>query len=331
MLPLDTSFIPFAEKGTPEQACGELEPSIVCRTAWNITHNRDFTKFFSTWLDTPLTKLIWIIITIAVALVIRRLAHKMITKITTRMAEGTMSEKIKERTRTVFDGSPALVSERRRQRARTMDSLLRSIASIVILGSAVFSVLGEIGLNLAPFLASASIIGLAVGFGAQNLVKDFLSGIFMLLEDQYGVGDIIDVGPAKGTVEAVTLRVTRLRDVNGVVWYVRNGEILRVGNESQNWARAVLDIPVSPGEDIPKVRKVLLAAAVGLAADPEWDELILEEPSVWGVQAMTTEAITIRLVVKTAPGKQGDVSRELRERVKKAFDDADISVTTPTA
>src|SRR5262249_40770271 len=150
------------------------------------------------------------------------------------MAEGTMSEKIRERTRTIFDGSPVLMSERRKQRTETMGSVLRSIATTIIFGSAVITVLTYIGLNPTPFLASASIIGVAIAFGAQNLVKDFLTGMFMLLEDQYGVGDVIDVGNAKGTVEAVTLRTTRLRDINGVVWYVPNGEIKRVGNESQN-------------------------------------------------------------------------------------------------
>lgn len=331
-LPALASWLPFRDgTGTVEVACKEREPSVLCRTVWNVTENHKTTRFFHNWFDEPLTRLIWITITIVIALVILRITHKMITKVTTRMAEGTIPDRLRERTRTVFDGSPALVSERRRQRAHTTGSLLRNIASVVILGSAAFSVLGEIGFNLAPFLASASIIGLAVGFGAQNLVKDFLSGVFMLLEDQYGVGDIIDVGTAKGTVEAVTLRVTRLRDVNGVVWYVRNGEILRVGNESQNWARAVLDIPVSPDEDISKVRKVLLAVAVELAAEPPWDELILDEPAVWGVQALTNEAVTIRLVVKTAPGKQSEISREIRERVKKAFDNAGISVSTATA
>jgi small conductance mechanosensitive channel len=333
-LPAPASWLPFGDgKGTAEVACKEPEkkPSVLCRTVWNVTNDHDTTRFFHNWFDDLLSNLIWITITVVVALVIHRIVHKMITRVTMRMAEGTIPERVRERSRTVFDGSPALLSERRRQRAHTMDSLLRSIASIAIFGTAAFSVLGEIGINLAPFLASASIIGVAVGFGAQSLVRDFLWGALMLLEDQYGVGDIIDVGPAKGTVEAVTLRVTRLRDVNGVVWYVRNGEILRVGNESQNWARAVLDIPVSPDEDVAKVRKVMGEAATALAAEPPWDELILDEPEVWGVQALTNESVTIRLVVKTAPGKQGEVSRELRERVKKAFDEAEISFTTATA
>ena len=312
----------------PERYCMPGEPSLACRITWGATHNADFTRFFRTWLDRPLTGLVQIAITLVIALILRHLAHRLITRVTLRMAEGTMPERLRERTRTIFDGSPALISERRRQRAETMGSVLRSVASILILGTALISMLGTFGLNLAPILASASVIGVAVGFGAQNIVKDFLSGIFMLLEDQYGVGDVVDVGPAKGTVEAVSLRITRLRDVNGVVWYMRNGEINRIGNESQNWARSVLDIPVSPDENVDRIRALLKKTADALAADPSWDELILEEPSVWGVQALTGDAMVVRVVLKTAPGKQAEVSRQLRERVKNAFDEAGVTVAT---
>jgi small-conductance mechanosensitive channel len=327
--PLEGAWgLPFQGKGTPEQFCTPGQPSIACRIAWDVSHNPDLTRFFRAWLDQPISKAVWVVFALIVALFLRRLAHRTINKIALRMAEGTMPERIRERTRTIFDGSPVMVSERRRQRAETMGSVLRSISSIVILGTALFTVLGELGLDLAPFLASASIIGVAVGFGAQNIVRDFLAGIFMLLEDQYGVGDVIDIGPATGTVEAVTLRTTRLRDVNGVVWYMRNGEILRIGNKSQNWARAVLDVPVSYEEDIDKVRELLEHASGAMAAEPPWDEIILGEPNVWGVTALSGEAVVVRIVVKTAPGRQEDVSRALRERVKKEFDRAGVIVAT---
>jgi small-conductance mechanosensitive channel len=318
------------QNGTPEQYCSSAHPSVVCRITWNVTHNPGVTRFVRAWnVDTWLTMAFQIALTLVIALLLRRIAHRIITRLTIRMAEGTMSERLREKTRTIFDGSPVLVSERRRQRAETMGSVLRHIASILILGTAVVSVLGALGLNLAPILASASVIGVAVGFGAQNIVKDFLSGMFMLLEDQYGVGDVIDVGPAKGTVEAVSLRITRLRDIDGVVWYMRNGEILRIGNESQNWGRAVLDLPVSPDEDVDRIRTLLRDTASALAADPPWDEIVLGEPSVWGVQALTGDAMIVRVVVKTAPGKQAELSRQLRERVKKAFDEAGVTVATP--
>lgn len=321
--------LPWAQNGTPETACKSQDPSTTCRLVWNISKNHDFTRFYATWLDTPLSTLFWIIVTFVIALIVKNIAHRMITKVTLRMAEGTMSERVRERSRTVFEGSPALLNKRRAQRAQTLGSVLRSVASIIIMGTAAFSILGSLGLNLAPILASASVIGVAVGFGAQNIVKDFLAGLFMLLEDQYGVGDFIDVGTAKGTVEAVTLRVTRMRDVEGIVWYVPNGEIKKVGNESQNWGRAVLDIPVDIHEDTEKVKEILQTTADTMAADSAWSELILEEPSVWGVQALAGDAIVIRVVLKTAAGKQGDIARELRERVKRAFDEAGVTVATP--
>ncbi len=311
-------------KTTVTQACG-TDPKLPCRIAWQISP--DAAKSIHEWsIDVWIDKLIAIVFTIALALVIRRLVHGLITKVTVRMAEGTMSERLREKTRTIFEGSPALLSERRRQRAQTMGSLLRSIASVVIMGIAAVSVLGQLGLNLAPVLASAGIVGVAVAFGAQNLVKDFLSGIFMLLEDQYGVGDVIDVGAAKGTVESVTLRITKLRDVNGVAWYVRNGEISRLGNESQNWARVVLDVPVAPDQDVKRVEGILQAAADELAGDPLWDEKIIEEPSVWGVQELTNSSVVVQITLKTAPGEQGPIARELRARVKSAFDDAGVAM-----
>jgi small-conductance mechanosensitive channel len=319
----------FSDGGEAAKYC-RTPISMGCQLTWNVSHNADVTRTYTEWLDgdSLITLILKIILTVALALLLKRIVNRTITKITLRMAEGTMSERLREKTRTIFDGSPVLISERRRQRAETMGSVLRSIASIIILGTAAITVLGYIGLDPTPFLASASIIGVAVAFGAQNLVKDFLTGMFMLLEDQYGVGDVIDVGTAKGTVEAVSLRTTRLRDVNGVVWYVPNGEIKRVGNESQNWARVVLDVPVEYDADLDKVRTLLAETAGAMAVDPPWDEVIIEDPTVWGVQALSGEAIVVRIVCKTAPGKQADTARELRERVKKAFDTAGIVVAT---
>ena len=325
--PALTSFL--ADKGKAAEYC-RTPVSMGCQLTWNITHNAGITRTYSEWLDgdSLITLVLRIVLCIAIALLLRRIVNRTITRITARMAEGPMSERFRERTRTIFDGSPVLVSERRKQRAETMGSVLRSISTTIILGSAAIMVLGYLGVYVTPILASASIVGVAVAFGAQNLVKDFLTGMFMLLEDQYGVGDVIDVGVAKGTVEAVTLRTTRLRDVNGVVWHVPNGEIKRVGNESQNWARVVLDVPVEYDVDLDKVRTLLADTADTMAADPPWDEVIIEQPTVWGVQALSGEAVVVRVVCKTAPGRQSDTARELRERVKKAFDAAGVNVAT---
>ena len=161
----------------------------------------------------------------------------------------------------------------------------------MIFGIAFVMVLSEVGMNVAPILASAGVLGLAIGFGAQNLVKDFLSGVMMMIEDQYGVGDAVDLGEAIGTVENVGLRVTRVRDVDGTVWYVRNGEILRVGNQSQNWARTVLDIKVGYREDLVRVRQILQEVAHGLWEDEDYKDVIIEEPEVWGVEDLSPDAV----------------------------------------
>jgi small conductance mechanosensitive channel len=195
---------------------------------------------------------------------------------------------------------------------------------VLVIGS--IMVLAEFGVNLGPILASAGIVGVAVGFGAQNLVRDFLSGMFMLLEDQYGVGDIVDVGEASGVVEAVGLRITTLRDVNGTVWYVRNGEILRVGNMSHGWARVIIDLAVPYEADVEAVQEKMLETATALATDPKWRSRIIEKPEIWGLESISAEALIIRLVIKTRTNVKDDVARELRIRLKSALDDMGIKL-----
>jgi small-conductance mechanosensitive channel len=222
------------------------------------------------------------------------------------------------------DIAHALVDERHHQRIRALGSVLRSAASIVIFAIAGAQVLSYLGIALEPLVASAGVAGVALGFGAQNLVRDYLSGIFMLLEDQYGVGDIITVGDATGTVENVTLRVTRIRDTKGVVWHVRNGSVEVVGNESQGWARAVIDYPVPYEADMSTIRNVMSEAAEAMWQEPEWRAHMLGAPEVWGAQEVTSEVVTMRIVVKTAPLRQWPVEREMRARLHAALDAAGI-------
>jgi small-conductance mechanosensitive channel len=212
-----------------------------------------------------------------------------------------------------------LVDERRKQRVRALGAILRSASSVTIFSIAGFVILGDLGINLAPLLASAGVVGVAVGFGAQNLVRDYLSGIFMLVEDQYGVGDVITVGDATGTVENVTLRITRVRDVNGIVWHVRNGAIETVGNESQGWARAVLDFPVPFAADLVTIRNLLQETGDVMWNEPTWRAVMLEAPEVWGAQEITSDEVVMRMVAKTAPLRQWEVEREMRARVKAAL------------
>jgi small conductance mechanosensitive channel len=189
--------------------------------------------------------------------------------------------------------------------------------------------LSEIGVNVGPIIASAGIVGIALGFGAQSLVSDYLSGVFMVFEDQYGVGDEVDLGEAVGTVEAVSLRVTRVRDINGTVWYVRNGEIIRVGNMSQNWARSVIDVSVAYHEDLARVRRVLDDVAHDMWEDEDYKGIIIEQPSVWGVQELGVDGVLVRVALKTAPLEQWAVAREMRQRIKARFDHEGIEIPYP--
>jgi small conductance mechanosensitive channel len=224
------------------------------------------------------------------------------------------------------NGTPQLaaVGVRTAARTRTLGVVMRSTATVVIYGFAFLDILGEVGINLGPLIAGAGIAGVAIGFGAQSLVKDFLTGTFMLVEDQYGVGDVVDLGLASGTVEAVTLRTTRLRSSDGTVWHIPNGQIMRVGNKSQQWSRALLDVAVAYESDLRHAEEVIKAAAVDMANDPDWEGELLDEPELWGVERLSAGGADIRLVVKTAPASQFRVMRELRVRVKEALDAAGI-------
>jgi small conductance mechanosensitive channel len=227
-----------------------------------------------------------------------------------------------------LDGLKPANHARRQQRTETMGSLLKSVSTGMILAVVVVTSLSTVHIDIAPIIASAGIVGVALGFGAQNLVKDFLAGIFMILEDQYGVGDTVDLGEATGTVEAVSLRVTRLRDVNGTVWYVRNGEILRVGNQSQNWARTVLDVTVSYDADLDKVQRVLQEVATTTYENEQFHDVIIEAPEVWGVERFDKDGVVVRVVLKTAPAQQWLVARAMRQRIKAEFDRAGIKMPT---
>ena len=266
---------------------------------------------------------------IIVASLFRWLVHRAIDRIVRRAGEGSVPGVLAKSKMGEYlaDLRPGM-SERRKQRSMTMGSLLKSITTTFILTVAVLMILDQLNFNIGPLIASAGIVGVALGFGAQSLVKDYLAGIFMILEDQYGVDDAVDLGEASGTVEAVGLRVTRLRDVNGTVWYVRNGEILRVGNQSQNWARTVLDITVAYESDLDQVQQILKDVAHKLFENEDFRGIIIEEPEVWGVERFDKDGVVVRVVLKTAPLQQWLVARTMRERVKHSFDKAGIRIPT---
>jgi moderate conductance mechanosensitive channel len=269
---------------------------------------------------------------VVIALVVRWILNRLIDRLVKKAEEGVLPDRLTTARLGRSAGEPPPGSTRRVQRAKTMGTLLKSITAGVIFAIVVTMALAELGLNIGPIVASAGILGVALGFGSQTLVKDFLSGVFMIFEDQYGVGDVVDMGDTlSGTVEAVSLRVTRLRDTNGTVWYVRNGELYRVGNMSQNWARTVLDVQVSSREDLGHVRAVLSDVIHDLWEDEDFTGVVIEEPEIWGIEAITPDAITLRVTLKTAPMEQWRVARVLRERIKSRFDHEGIQAPYPTS
>ncbi len=314
--------VPAAGPGTPTApasadtlfaACGRTQdPGIACRLVWDVTHSTRAAELTTVYFAGPAQLAIRIGYVVLIALVLRLIAHRAIGRITARATRDTGDGGDRAHAR--------LFRERRQQRASALGAILSNAASLAIFGIAAVIILGDMGLNLAPLLASTAVLGVAIGFGAQNLVQDFLAGIFMLLEDQYGVGDVISVETTTGTVEGVSLRITRLRDVNGIVWHIRNGTIKKAGNESQGWARAVVDFPVPYSRDIPRVRQMMTRTAEAMWQEPAWHEIILEEPEVWGVQALSSEAVLMRVTARTLPLRQWEVQRELTERLKTALD-----------
>ncbi len=321
----------FAPPGTPPPS-GSAEPVFTAPTCASDALCTWFLKetgsqWFASSSYVLVIKPIRIIGIILVALLIRWLAHRAIrrlTSTTSKVGVPGLLKPLRERLPTADVDSSAVMPERRRQRAEAIGSVLRSFVTAVIYTTAALFILKELGFDLAPLLASAGIIGVAIGFGAQSLVKDLIAGLFMLIEDQYGVGDTVDVGEATGVVEAVGLRITTIRDGRGVLWYIRNGEIVRVGNKSQGWAMVVIDIPVGFVSS-EQATAVLRTAALGLAEDPEFATSFLEPPDVLGVEQMTVDGAVIRTIAKTTADGQFAINRELRRRLTDALESSGIA------
>ncbi len=311
-----------------EAACGP-DPTFICREVLERTHSTWLAELADVFFAKPLSIALVVLVAFVASWVVRRAIGRFVGAM---VGEENTSRRLKRRLRGSRVGAvipnavliTGAVSLRSAARAETLGAVLRSVASFVIWGLALITILGELGISLGPLIAGAGLAGVAIGFGAQSLVKDFLAGIFILVEDQYGVGDIVDVGEAAGTIEAVSLRTTRLRDVNGTVWHVPNGQILRVGNKSQQWARALLDLAVAHDTDVATAERVIKETADVVWKDPAWAGQILEEPEVWGVERIGPEGVTLRLVVKTLPARQFDIMRELRGRIKVALDEVGV-------
>ncbi|GJM37650.1 MAG: mechanosensitive ion channel protein MscS [Acidimicrobiales bacterium] len=309
-------------------ACGVTNASYACEQVFEWTDSEFLARSAEWLLDRPIR----IILIIVAAWVIVRILRRTVDRFTASVAGGEVDERLRALRARGPGRLFAEETERKRAdaRAETIGLVLKSVVGAGVWTVAGLLVLGQLRIDLAPLIAGAGIGGIALGFGAQSIVKDFLSGLFMIIEDQYGVGDVIDVGAAFGTVEKVSLRSTVVRDVHGTVWHVPNGEILRVGNFSQLWSRAVLDVEVAYDTDIAFAQGVIQRVGDELWEDEAWgrDE-VMERPEVLGVQSLGASSVAIRLVVKTEPSEQWNVERELRRRLKIALDDAGIEIPFP--
>ena len=266
-----------------------------------------------------------VVFVIVGAIVLRAILLFVIHRVVRRIVNGAKKKQNFDDTQALLTSPLAAV--RIVQRTKTLGSVFANIVTAVI----VILVVLVLFTTIVPeatgaFALITAALGAGLGFGAQNIVKDVLSGLFMVAEDQLGVGDVVDLGPATGVVEGVGIRITLVRDVNGTLWFVRNGEILRVGNMSQGWARVIIDLAVPYDADVDAVQDTVLATAKDMASNTKWKSRILEKPEVWGIESISADAVVLRLVVKTASASKDDVARELRARIKRAIDESGVKL-----
>ena len=297
-------------------ACGET-PGPLCRIVWESTGDVTLAATADVWLARPLR----VILIVLVAIIAFRLVSWAIRRFVRRY-ESEIHRRV-ERARRLGTGGTRRAETRRLQRLHAIGGAVRSGFAILI-GFSAFLVAVAQFVDLGPILAGAGLAGIVIGFGAQQVIGDLLAGFSMLVEDQYGVGDWIDIDGKSGEVEKVGLRATSFRDLDGTVWHVPNGQVAMVGNLSQRWARATLEIPLPLDVDLTEARRIVSRVAHGLAADERWADDIIGEPEIWGVTEWSERGLRLRLVVPTRPLRNWDVNRQLRERLKTAFDRAGI-------
>ena len=273
--------------------------------------------------DAALSALLHILLILVIAAIARFLLYRAINRLTRLTIDGATPSALRPlqaQARRAFSRGQSEV--RRAQRTRAIGSLLKSVSSFLVVGTAAVLILAELGIDIAPLLASAGIAGVALAFGAQNLVRDFLAGIFMTLEDQYGIGDTVDLGSASGTVIAVGLRTTTVRAGDGTIWHVRNGEVLRVGNSSQGEAVVTINLPLPYDADTDAAGAIALQRATELAESEEFAAVIVETPRLLGIVDVAPGVVTIGMTATVRTGEQDGYLRAVRAAIKVAYDQA---------
>jgi small conductance mechanosensitive channel len=305
-------------------ACGE-DPGVACRNIYDWTTNERLANAGEWMVDRPLK----ILLILVIAWILTKVSRRFIRRSARRLVDSTQDGRLGRVSETAFVGAAIPDPARAHARAEAVQNVLGSIVGTIIWVIAVLIALGEFDIDLAPLIAGAGVAGVALGFGAQTLVRDFLAGMFIVIEDQYGVGDNVDLQDVAGTVEEVSLRSTKVRDVGGLLWTVSNGEIVKAGNATKGWSRSKVDVAVAYDSDVRRAMALVLEVAEEMRADPEWEIDIIEPPEMWGVEALAVDGVTIRLVVKTRPGRQYVVTRELQLRIKEAFEAEGIEIPFP--
>lgn len=266
-----------------------------------------------------------IVVAILIKLILRIVGKRLLRGVVTGveiLQEGGY-EQAKRDADTLAEASP-LLAARGVQRTKTIGSVLNNLVTWIIVGIAFVLIMDVLDFDATTLVASAGVAAAALAFGAQDIVKDMLNGFFMVFEDQIGVGDFVEIGTTTGVVEAVGIRVTQVRSVDGTLWFIRNGEIVKLGNKSQTWARVVFDLPAPYDADLEAFEDVVLSTARRIVELPEWKPYIIEQPEIWGMQSLTGESMVIRLVLKTTPAKNYDIETEIRRALKTALDAANM-------
>jgi moderate conductance mechanosensitive channel len=317
--------------GSVTEACGD-QPGTICEWVYDRTDGNDTLAKLADWL---ISRPLQILLILIAAWLLSKLARRWIRRFVERVMNPDSDVAARQFARIGVRPPPMLTTEvadpRRETRALAISGLMGSTASALIWTIALMLSLEKLGLDLAPLIAGAGIAGIAIGFGAQSLVRDWISGLFMTLEDQYGVGDVVDVGPASGVVERISLRATVLRGVDGTVWHVPNGQILRVGNRSQLWSVALVDVAVASGSDLGRVRALIRDVATEVCQRDEFASIVLEAPEVLGVEEMGLDTVTLRLTAKVSPGSQYTIQRALREAIKEALEANEATIQQQAA
>jgi len=282
---------------------------------------------FLAWLRDAGRIALEVAIIIVIAVLIAWILRFVIRKVVDRIVRGAKSKAKIDDTR-ALDRSP-LASVRLVQRTRTLGSILTNIVNTAVVIVSLIMIVTAINENiLGSFALISAAIGAGLGFGAQNIVKDVLNGILIVAEDQIGIGDVVDLGLATGVVEFVSVRITHVRDVNGTLWYVRNGEITRIGNMSQGWSRVVIDVGLPADTDVEAVEAALLDVGESLAKDKRWRTRIIGRPEVWGLESVSGDTLSIRLVLRAKPSSKDDVAHELRVRLRTAIHELGLDLTS---